>query len=121
MGSTVAIVQLIWAPLLASGISGLYFVGSSNPNLRERLTISAHGVLLALIFLVALAVAFSGAARPSFAVPFWTIFVLPALSSVLALLRFRGNRAMHLLQVPLLAAAAWICFVGTMAVRGEWL
>jgi len=54
-------------------------------------------------------------------VVFWTALAFPAISAVVALMRFRGRGTVHWLQIPLLAAAAWICFIGTMAITGEWL
>jgi hypothetical protein len=35
--------------------------------------------------------------------------------------RNKGDTTLHLLQIPITAAAAWLLFVGTMAVTGNWL
>jgi hypothetical protein len=116
-----ALLQWLWAPIVAALVSCIYFAQSTNSSFRERLAVSVHGALLALIFLVALMVGFFGLAHRSFAVPFWAALFFPAISALVALVRFQGVATVHWMQVPLLAAAAWIYFVGTMAITGEWL
>ena len=116
-----AIAQWLWAPVLSVGISCVYFVKAPALSIVRRLGVSVHGALLAWLYAVALGVDLLGFSRESFAVPFWVAFALPVASAVFALATFRGNRALHLFQLLLLACATWTFVVGTMAITGNWL
>lgn len=121
MEQVVATIQWLGAPVASAVISLIYFVKSQPLVLVRRLTVSAHGVLLLALYLVAAAIHQAGRSRPEFVWPFLASFLAPALSVVLTLLWYPGNKALHLLLVPLLYCALWIAFIGGMAVTGDWL
>jgi hypothetical protein len=121
MDSAFALTQLLWAPILASAVSVLYFRKAAHLPLGQRAAVSAHGALLALIYAIAFLISVAGAARANLAVPFWFAFTLPAVSVLFALARFSGNKSVHLLLLAVAACAVWVFFIGTMAVTGDWL
>lgn len=116
-----ALIQWFWAPVAAAAVSFAYFRSSKNLRLGERLAVSAHGLSIVLVYVGALLVAAVGLSRASLLYPFWSLFLLPLGLVGFALVRFRGNGAVHLLQLINLLSAGWSFFVGTMAVTGDWL
>ena len=121
MDSVAVLVQWLWAPLVAVGVSVVYFQSSKNPQKAERLATSSHGAVLALLYFSALAVNAFGASHPSLGRVFWLLLLLPVCLAVCSLVRFQGNRSIHFLQLANLLAGSWVWFVGTMAVTGNWL
>jgi F0F1-type ATP synthase assembly protein I len=116
-----ALFQWLGAPVVAAAVSVAYFRSSKNMGLGERLAVSAHGVAIVLVYVGALLVAAFGLSRASLLYPFWSLFLLPLILVAVALVRFKGNGAVHLLQLANLLSAGWSLFVGTMAVTGDWL
>lgn len=121
MQLVLVLIHWLWAPVAALGISVVYFQHSRNVGISERLTVSAHGAALALLFAGASLIHVSGAAQPSFAIWFWCAFVVPGLLIAFALLRYQGRPSVHLYQIGNMVVGAWVWFVGTMAVTGNWL
>ena len=121
MDSAFALIQLLWAPILALAVSVVYFRKAALLPMGQRVAVSAHGALLALIYAVAFLVSAAGAARANLAVPFWSAFTLPVVSVLFALARFSGRKSVHFLLLAVAACAVWVFFVGTMAVTGDWL
>jgi hypothetical protein len=116
-----ALFQWLWAPVAAAAVSLAYFRSSKNVLLGERLAVSAHGLAIVLVYATSLLVAAVGLSRASLLYPFWSLFLLPLALAGFALFRFKGNGAVHLLQLVNLMSAGWAFFVGTMAVTGDWL
>jgi thiosulfate reductase cytochrome b subunit len=121
MGYLAALFQWLWAPLLAAGVSVVYFQSSKNPRKSERIATSLHGAVLAALYLGALAVHRFGISHPAFGNAFWLSLLVPAGLAFYSLASFRGNKQVHFLQLAHLLAALWIWFVGTMSVTGNWL
>ena len=121
MGVIAALVQWLWAPLVAAGVSVVYFQGSTSTSKAERVATSSHGAALALLYLGALSIHALGMSRPALGWVFWGSLLVPASLAVYALARFRGSKNLHFLQLANLLAALWIWFLGTMAVTGNWL
>lgn len=121
METVLALTHLLWAPVLAVLVSAVYYRQAVFLPLRQRVAVSAHGALLALLYGTAFLVAATGASNAQLAIPFWISFLLPIVSILFALARFGGNRAIHLLQLVVAACAFWVLFIGTMAITGEWL
>jgi hypothetical protein len=121
MDAVFALIQWFWAPVVTTGVSVAYFRASKGMKNNDRFIVSLHGASIAIIYVGALLIFAAGLSRPSFARPYWLLFIIPAGGIVLALSRFRGNRAVHFLQVGNVLCAAWALFIGTMAVTGEWL
>jgi hypothetical protein len=105
------------------GVSGAYFaLDSGEAPRRERLLVSAHGALGALLYLFALALwAVAPNWRPWAAWPYLLAFSLPLASVLYALFRFRGPKVLHLAQLANLWAFAYALFIGGMAITGDWL
>lgn len=121
MDTAAALVQWLWAPIAAAVVSVVYFRSSKNARLGERLAVSVHGLSIVLVYVGALLVSAGGLSRASLLYPFWVLFLVPLMLAGLALYRFEGNGAVHLLQVVNLVSAGWVFFIGTMAVTGDWL
>jgi hypothetical protein len=111
---------LLWAPLVAIVVSAAYFRAARQLPLARRLLVSAHGLLLVVILMVAFVVNFWGASNQNFVPVFLCAFVLPVFSIWYSMAQLRW-RPIHFLQIPNLVSATWIAFVGAMAVGGEWL
>jgi hypothetical protein len=109
-----------WAPLLAIGVSALYFAKGTNLPVGKRIAISAHGFLLFILALIAAIVHATGNSKAALAVPYAVAFVLPAASILCAIVWLRAG-LVHLLLLTVVAAALWTFFVGGMAVTGDWL
>ena len=110
------------APILSLMVSVIYFrVSPSTQPLSTRLLASAHGVTIAVFYFVALGVWASGASRASYYTPFIVLSAIPLSFIGLSLFCFRGSRFVHLLQGVNLVCLLWTCFVGSMAVTGDWL
>jgi hypothetical protein len=121
MEGFVSMLQLIWAPVVGLVVSLVYFRKSSMLPTKQRLMASAHGALLAFIYLLAFLAAAAGLSKPSLALPYSAMLAIPVFSTLFAMYRYKGDATLHLLQMPNAAAAAWIFLVGTMAVTGNWL
>lgn len=121
MDQIAATIQWLGAPVVSAAISSVYFVKARRLVFGRRVAVSAHGALLLLIYLVAAVVHQTGTFRPALVWPFLGAFIAPALSILFALAWYRGNKALHLLILPLLYCGLWIAFIGGMAVTGDWL
>ncbi|AVS85365.1 hypothetical protein C8239_11870 [Paracidovorax avenae] len=121
MGYVAALVQWLWAPLVALGVSVVYLQNSKNITRAARIATSSHGAALAILYFGALAVYALGIARPMLGWVFWASLLLPVGLVVLSFVRYQGNKNVHFLQLGNALAAVWVWFVGTMAVTGNWL
>ena len=124
MDATTAVAwQWIGAPVVMLGVSAAYFTAyRGRPAYGPRLLCSAHGFVGAALYVGALALwAVSPAYRPSLGWPYAVSFLLPLVLIVLALIKFKGPKWIHLLQLPNLCAMYWSLFIGGMAITGDWL
>jgi hypothetical protein len=115
------IFQFLWAPVVATGVSVIYFRKARAMTMRDRILVSGHGVALALLFVGAFTVGSIGMANERLSAPFSASFIVPTACVGLAFWRYQGSHSLHLLQFVNLAAGLWIWFLGTMAVTGRWL
>ena len=117
-----AIIQGVLAPLLAISISIAYYRASPRAEpLFKRIVASAHGVTIALLYVIAILVWRVGMATPRLATPFLVLLLLPLSLIVASFFLFRGRRIFHWLQVFNFLCLIWTGFVGGMAVTGDWL
>lgn len=115
-------VQALLAPVLAIGISATYFTASPKTEpLAKRLLVSAHGVVIAALYLGAMSVFWLHRSSDAFAKPFSYLLLVPVLLILTSLFMFRGRKVIHWLLLVSLACLAWTAFVGVMAVTGNWL
>jgi hypothetical protein len=114
--------QALLAPALAIGISALYFTASPKTEpLAKKLLVSAHGVVIALLYLGAMSVFWLHRSSDAFAKPFSYVLLIPLLLILTSLFMFRGRKLIHWLLLVNLACLAWTAFIGVMAVTGDWL
>jgi hypothetical protein len=115
---------LVWysTPLVATAISVAYFLrsGADVSSLR-RVATSAHGVVIAVLYVVAMLVAVTRRYNPALGTPFTLALALPVVLVAVSLLFYRGSRTLHWLQLPNVACLAWTAFMGGMAITGQWL
>ncbi len=90
-------------------------------GIAKRLLVSAHGIAIALLYIVAMIVFWTNGANVRFRDPFFVSLLVPVLLIGACLALYQGNRAVHLLQLVNLACLAWTFFVGGMAITGLWL
>lgn len=122
LGMAFAWVQLLLAPALATGISALYFTASPKTEpLAKKLLVSAHGVVIALLYLGAMSVFWLDRSSEAFVKPFSYLLLIPLLLILTSLFMFRGRKLIHWLLLVNLACLAWTAFIGVMAVTGDWL
>jgi hypothetical protein len=108
--------------LLPVIVSIIYFVTSpADQALRDRLLISAHGVLIAIAYAGAWFVAASHASSEVLAVPFVALLVAALFLMQRAFRQFRGPRRVHILQVVNGLCFLWTFVIGGMAVSGDAL
>jgi len=115
-------VQALIAPVLAVGISAIYFTASPKTEpLAKKLLVSAHGVVIAALYFGAMSVFWLHRSSDAFAKPFSYLLLVPVLLILTSLFVFRGREGIHWLLLVNLACLAWTAFVGIMAVTGDWL
>lgn len=115
---------LVWysAPVIATLVSVLYFVRArADASLSRRVVTSAHGVAIATLYTLAMAVAVTRRFDPALGTPFTLALLFPVALIVVSFLLYRGNKKIHWLQVPNVACLAWTGIMGGMAVTGQWL
>lgn len=115
---------LFW--LLASSVPLLtslaYFRASPvTDSLPQRISVSLHGVTVSALCIAAVLVGMVGTPRSSLAEPFHLLLLVPVVLALYSFWRFRGNKAIHLLQSINLLWLALASFFGSMAVTGVWL
>jgi hypothetical protein len=88
IGTLVSSQLLTWlayvllAPVLAVAVSGVYFVTSPRAQpTRDRILASAHGVAIALLYVVAWIALLSAQSNPRLGTPFEFSLLLPLVSS----------------------------------------
>lgn len=114
--------QALIAPALAIGISVLYFRASPKTEpLAKKLLVSAHGVVIAVLYFGAMSVFWLHRSSDALGKPFSYLLLLPLLLILTSLVMFRGRKLIHWLLLVNLACLAWTAFVGVMAVTGDWL
>jgi 4-hydroxybenzoate polyprenyltransferase len=114
--------QWLLAPILASAISLIYYHAASPTLARSmKLVVSAHGVSMAALYMVAMTIFWTDKAKPMFALPYLCSLLMPAGLIIFSLFKFKGHRVVHWLQLINVACLLWVAFIGIMAVTGDWL
>ena len=112
----------IFPVLLAVAISVIYFRNSPRTEpLARRLLASAHGVVIAVLFISAIAIWLSGHSQERLGTPFQLLLLIPLALMIASFFLFKGPKATHLLQILDVVCLLWTWFVGGMAVTGDWL
>lgn len=115
--------MLFWStvalPPLATSI--IYFrLSPSSESLARRLMVSAHGCVIATLYLSAVLIGHFGTPRQDYAALFTPICWIPALLIAYSLWNFKGHKATHLLQTINLGALTLTYVFGSMAISGVW-
>jgi hypothetical protein len=109
-------------PLLAVAISAIYFMTSprSEPVAR-RLLASAHGAVIAVIYVGAISIWLSGDSQRGFGTPFLLLLLAPLASIIASFFFYRGPKLIHLLQLVNIVLLVWTGVVGSIVVSvGGW-
>src|ERR1700686_2159466 len=114
---------MFWfTPLLAIAVSVVYFRRSPKVQpLAQRLLVSAHGVVIAAIYLCAMCVWWSGSSRTVLGEPYAFSLAVPLLLIIVSFLKFRGPRPTHFFQILNLFCLHATFLIGGMAITGHWL
>jgi hypothetical protein len=126
IGTLVSSQLLTWlayvllAPMLAVAISGVYFVASPRAQpTRDRILASAHGVAMALLYVVAWIALLSGQSNPRLGTPFGFSLLLPLCLIILSFFFYRARKVVHCLQIINVVCLLWTGFAGGMLITGE--
>lgn len=122
IGAVFVWLQALLAPVLAVIISVRYFRASPDTEpLPKKLLVSAHGVVVAVLYFGAMSVMWSHQSSEALGRPFDYLLPIPVLLGLVSLLMFRGGKQIHWLLVVSLGCLLWTAFVGSMAVTGDFL
>jgi hypothetical protein len=113
---------VVTAPLISVTISTVYFLASPHSQtLSSRLLASAHGLAVALLYVVAWITLISGHSNLRLSMPFAVSLFLPIVLMGISLFTYRGPKGLHWLQLVNVVCLVWIGFTGIMLITGESL
>ena len=116
------VIYLVALPLVLLAVSGTYFFADRrNTDIVSRLLYSSHGAIACVLFAGAFLVAAVFQPRVGYGLPFLALYTVPLGVALASLIRYRGPKIVHLLQVPNICAMLFSLVIGHMAVTGEWL
>jgi len=107
-------------PALIAGLISVAYYWASIPgqSVTRRALASAHGVSTALLYAGAWSVYLTHHASDEWAAAFARMALVPLALMVLSFYLFRGNRLIHLLQLPNALCLLWVWLRGTVVVTG---
>jgi len=109
-------------PMLTPVASVANFLASSSAqHLVVRLLASAHGVLIALVFLVGAALPRVASPSPAYGLSYQLMCLLCVVLMAVSFFLFRGRKIVHWFQLLNLAGVVATVFLGGMAITGVWL
>jgi hypothetical protein len=123
MESLLAVAFQLWAlPLLAPLVSVAYYLASpaAQPSVLRFLA-SAHGAVLALVYLAVIAFTMVRGPNPAYANVFLVALGLPVVLMVTSLFVFRGRPFIHILRLLNVLFLLLAFLFGAMAITGEGL
>jgi hypothetical protein len=104
-------------PLLAIAISVVYYMTSPRgAPIARRLFASAHGVIIAVLYVGAISIWLSGNSRRELGTPFLLLLLVPFASIIASFFLFRGPKLIHLLQLVNILLLLWTGVIGGIAV-----
>lgn len=101
-------------------VSVTFWFKDSNPT-KLRLLVSAHGLLVLVIFGIAFLVFLSGVVKTWILYMFFALFILPIASIIVSLKHFQGSKFLHIFHVFTVLAMLWVLFVGGMMVTNDFI
>jgi len=113
----------IWIVLLVPLATTILYWYHSKSQFARRVITSSHGLILLTSFLYAVAVCpITGLKNyDSWIIPFWLILILYLISLVVSLLKFEGNKIVHIALIAEIISAFLIWLVGTMTITHDWM
>jgi len=130
MGQIVgSIIQAIigWAsvllvPILSTVVSVIYFKYSPQTEpLYRRILASAHGLVITILYLAAMAISLAHLDNQNLSKPFLYLLLVPLIFIVISFFFYKGRWGIHALQLVNLLCLVWTSFFGGMAITGVWL
>ena len=122
MDNFFSLITFFLAPGLGLTVSLIYYIFSRPmQQIGSRLLVSAHGAVISLLYFGATQIGQLGASHSALGVPFMLSLLVPCALIGYSLLKFRGKKIIHILQLLNLFALFLTLFIGTMAITGEWL
>ena len=114
------------APLIPLATSLLFWWSDARGPAWRRVAACSHGACFFLAFLYALLICpiskgYGLQQHNPYETPFLVLLCLGLASSVASLVLFRGRKALHLLHLLAIPAAAWTAFIGAMAITHDWI
>jgi len=99
----------------------VYWRTNRSLNLIKRLLVSAHGILVLLVF--GLAFSISHLKLSSFDHMQWysVLCGVPLISVVYSLYAHRGTKLLHLIHIGVILALLWALIIGGMYITGDSL
>ena len=105
--------------IVAALISVAYFLASTRAqSIVRRALASAHGVTTATLYTGAWVIYLTHHASDAWAPVFARLTLVPLALIILSFYLFRGNRMIHLLQLPNALCLFWVWLRGTVVVTG---
>jgi hypothetical protein len=110
-------------PALVAGASSVFYFRSSpaDETLKRRLLVSAHGVAILALYLLAMAIFWTGHSSRNLAVPYELACLVPVALMLVCFLLFRGNRITHVWLIVDTVCLVFVWFFGGMAITDDWL
>ncbi len=105
---------------ISIGVSLIYWLKDSNTGFK-RIAVSAHSVILLVLFGATFVIGYYGYSDKSLLAPFYSLLTIPIASIIASLVLFKGSKWIHFAHLWNLMALPWTWFVGSMAVSGDWL
>jgi len=104
-------------------VSIVYWFSSGEVSTKEKLFISAHGVLFVLASLFAVFISkYTGRESDGIATAIFMLALLVGLISVLySFINYPSSKFVHIIQIPNLICAFFIFFIGAMTISHDWL
>lgn len=101
----------------------IYWRSSLNEVFYEKILVSSQGIFLLVSCVYAISVSpYTNVENwRSWALFYDAIFILFSLSSIYTLIKFKGNKNIHLLQALLIPNAGIIWLIGGMTLTHDWL
>jgi hypothetical protein len=107
-------------PAIAAALISVVYFWAYTPaaSLVRRTLASAHGVTTAALYAGAWLVYLTHHASDAWAPVFAKLMLVPLGLSIASFHLFRGNRLVHLLQLPHVLCLLWVWLRGTVVVTG---
>ncbi|WP_050469501.1 hypothetical protein [Herbaspirillum chlorophenolicum] len=109
-------------PVVVPALIGIcYFLQSRDLAKTPRIAVSIAGPLISFLYLASLAIGLRGYGNAKFTQVFSASLIVPCIFILYTLIKYKGPKKIHTLQVFNVLALIDTYFVGTMAIADNWL